>query len=307
MPSRSSTGASSTLRRAVDEQQVQAVADAEPVEARLDERLRLRGVGSSPYIEDTAALGVGERPDPVGRGLPGQLGGRLAAAAQDHERQDARERDEDPGALAVGRAGEPDGRRRQPRVLERRPEDLVDEHGDRSERRAARAEHGGVQGLQQLPGDVDRDVRPRLEVRADGADRDAAHRDLQAVVELPRVLVALERRQRRELRELLGERVDARGVEPEPVERALVEPVRRRDVGGVRRRRSRRARSPTSCAARSSACVTASSVSSGTAAAAARGFALEVVAQRHPVFLSPAAMPAIERSSGCTAASSPAR
>ena len=91
------------------------------------------------------------------------------------------------------------------------------------ERGAAGAQDGRVQALQELPGDVDRDVRPRLEVRADRADRDAPGLDAEPVLERPAILGPLERRQLRELRELIRERGDPRVVEPEPVERALVE------------------------------------------------------------------------------------
>ena len=66
-------------------------------------------------------------------------------------------------------------------MLERRPQHLVDERRDGAERGAARPEHRGVQALQQLPGDVERDVRPRLEVRADRPDRDPPLADDEAV------------------------------------------------------------------------------------------------------------------------------
>ena len=55
----------------------------------------------------------------------------------------------------------------------------------------------------------------------------------QTVVELPALVLPLERWQRGELRELLAERVYAGVVESQPVERALVE-LGDRDIGRVR-------------------------------------------------------------------------
>ena len=55
-----------------------------------------------------------------------------------------------------GDADEPDRRRRQARALERGTQHLVDERGDRAQRRAAGAQNGRVQALQQLSGDVER-------------------------------------------------------------------------------------------------------------------------------------------------------
>ena len=163
-----------------------------------------------------------------------ELCGARPASAQDHERDPLGQRDERAGALAVGRADETDSLRREAGGRERRPEHLVDEDGDRAQRRAPGPQHRCVQALQQLPGDVEGDVRPGLEVRADGADRDPPHRHAEAVLELPTVLVALEWWERGELCELLGQRLDPRRVEPQAVERAGVEPAGGFDVRGVR-------------------------------------------------------------------------
>ena len=210
-------------RGAVDEKQVEPVADAEPIETGLDHRLRHRRVGRCRQVEDAAALSVRERADAVLGGMAGERGGGLAAAAQDHERQHGRQRDERTCAFPVRRADEPDRVRRQPGLGQRRSKDLVDERGDGAERRAAGPEHGAVQALQQLSCDVDGDVRPRLEVGADDADRDAPLRDLEAVRQCPGRDLAVERRQRRQLAQLLLDRRQALRVEAEPIERTLVE------------------------------------------------------------------------------------
>ena len=163
-------------RAAVDEREVEPVADAEPVEARLGHREHLLRRGAVVDVEDAAALGVRERADAVLRRVPRERSGRRPAPAQDHERDQLGQRDEHSGSLAVGRAHEADGRRRQGRSLERGAENVVDEHGHGPERGAARAEDGGVEALQELAGDVERHVRARLEGRADDADRDRAAR-----------------------------------------------------------------------------------------------------------------------------------
>ena len=141
----------------------------------------------------------------------------------------------DARALAIGRAHEPDRGRRQPGLLERRAQHVVDERRDGAQRRAARAQDRRVQALQQLAGDVERDVRPRLEVRADGADRDPPLVHDEAVRERARADLALERLERGGRLDLRDELVQARVVEAQPVERPLVETARRSlDVRGVR-------------------------------------------------------------------------
>ena len=149
---------------------------------------------------------------------------------------------------------------RQAGPLERRPQHVVDEHGDRAERRAAGPQHGGVQALQELPGDVERDVRARLEVRADRPDRDPPLADDQAVRERPRADLPLERLDRGRRLDLAGDRLDPPVVEAEPIEHPLVQlPGGRIRVGSVRRE-DRRRRSRTSAAGLASAAATASSV-----------------------------------------------
>ncbi len=194
-------------------------------------------------------------------------------------------------------------------MLERRAEYLVDERRHGVQCGAAGAQHRRVEALQELPGDVDRDVRPRLEVRAYGADRNPAHADTQAVLELPAVLVAVERRQRGELCELLAERGDPARIEPQPVECALVEPPRGcLDIGSVRTR-DRVALLVDELGRTLER--TRHGLVRELADGGVRGsrLALHELAQigGHPVFRSAAEMPAIERSSGGAASSSPAR
>ena len=89
------------------------------------ERPRRRG---SVDVEHSAALGVRERTNAVRGGQPLERGRRLAAAAQDHQRNQPRQRHERLGAGALRRAHEPDRSARQARLVERGPQHLVDEH-----------------------------------------------------------------------------------------------------------------------------------------------------------------------------------
>ena len=148
---------------------------------------------------------------------------RLAAASEDHERQHLRQRDEHARTLSIRRAHEPDRAARKPGVLERGPQHVVHEHGDSAQSRAPGAQNCGVETLQQLPGDVERHVRPCLEVRADRADRDPPLADHEPVLERARADLALERRQRGHRLGLRRERVDTALVESQPVEHPLVE------------------------------------------------------------------------------------
>ncbi len=98
----------------VDEREVQPVADAEPVEARLRERERLLPRRRRVHVEHAAALGVRERPHAVLGGEPRERGRRLAAPAEDHERDRAgaaRRAAARPRDPASGRARPPPGGR----------------------------------------------------------------------------------------------------------------------------------------------------------------------------------------------------
>ena len=145
------------------------------------------------------------------------------------------------------RADEPDRARRQACTLESRAQHLVDEHGHRAQRGAAGAQDDRVQALQELPGDVERDVRPGLEVRADRADRDPPLADLEAVGQRPRAEVALERLDRCGRRHLFGEALDTLLVKAQPVERRLVETPGGGLIVGLVRRQDRGAALPDEC------------------------------------------------------------
>ena len=178
----------------VDDQEVEPVTDSEPIEADADQGARLLMVGTLVQVEDAAALGMRERAHALLGSKSRQRGRRGATAAQDDQRHESRQRDERPGALPIRGAHETDRRRRQSRPLERRTKHIVDERRHRPQRGAARAEHPGVAALQQLSRDVDRNVGPRFEVRADDADRDPPLGDEKTVGQRPRGDLALERR-----------------------------------------------------------------------------------------------------------------
>ena len=268
---RSRSGSSSSCARPVDEREVEPVADAQPVDARLGERKRLLPRGGRVDVEHAAALGVGERADAVRGREPGQLRRARPAAAQDHERHERGHRDEDARALAIGRAHEPDRGRRQPGPVERRTQHVVDERRDGAQRRAARPQYRRVQALEQLPRDVERDVRPGLEVRADGPDRDPPLVHDETVREGARADLALQRLERGCRLHLRDELVQARIVETSD---GRASP--RRDCPS-QPRRPRRSRSSTSArrsrsidAAAASASATAPSFSRAAASRAAR-------------------------------------
>ena len=71
---------------AVDEGQVEPVADPEPVERRRGHRQRALTVGPSVDVEHSPALGMRERAHAALRGEACELGRRGAASAEDHER-----------------------------------------------------------------------------------------------------------------------------------------------------------------------------------------------------------------------------
>ena len=182
----------------MDEQQVEAIAHTEPVDARLDQAQRHLRVGVGVDVQHPAPLGVREHPHSLERCDPGQPARRLAAAPEDDERDRARQRDECNGTVARRVAHEPDRLGRRADIAQRRTQHVVDERRHRRESRRAGAQDARVQALQQLPGHVEGDARPRLEVRADDADRDAAGRDRQPVVERPALDLPFERWQLRE-------------------------------------------------------------------------------------------------------------
>ena len=174
-------------------------------------------------VEHTAAFRVGERADAVFRRQTRKCGSRLAAPAQNYERDPFRNRHEHARAFAIGRADEPDGAGGQTRVLEGGPQNVVDENRDRAQRRSSGAQDRRVEALQQLTRDVEGDVGTSFEVRADGPDRNATLADLEPVRQRPGVDLAFQRRDRRHRLDLLRECLYPLVVEPEAVEHPLVQ------------------------------------------------------------------------------------
>jgi hypothetical protein len=164
-----------------------------------------------------------KRADAVRRRETLQSSRRLAAPAQDHERDQLRQRHERLRAGAFRRAHETDCGTGQTGFVESRPQHLVDEHEHGPESRSARPEDDRVAALQHLRGDVDGDVRPRLEVRSDDSDRDAPLGHFEAVRQPPGANLALDPVERGGRAQAVGDAPEPAVVEPEPVERAGVE------------------------------------------------------------------------------------
>ena len=201
---------SERLGAPVDEAEVQPVADAEPVEAGLDDRVRALGRRVGVDVEHAAALRVGERADAVLGGEPRERRSRLPAAAED--RRAGRAAACETSSRAPSRSAE----RTRPTAPSGRPAASSAGRSTSStstvtvrERGAAGPQERRVQALQELAGDVEGDAGPGLEVRADGADRDAPLAHAQAVGQRPGGRLALERLDLGRLGELGGERLDA--------------------------------------------------------------------------------------------------
>ena len=174
------------------------------------------------------------------------------------------------------------------------------------ERRAAGAQDGRVEALQELAGDVEGDVRARLEVRADGADRDAPRLDRSPFSSVHASSARSSGGSAASSASWRRERGDPRLVEPQPVHRPLVE------VGGghIGRVRGQDRVAPLADElGRPRERLRDGLVGERADRAVCGGrLPLDLLPQpAHPVFLSAAAMPAIERSSGGTHASSPSR
>ena len=108
---------------------------------------------------------------PSAESLPGDL----AAAAHDHERHEVGQADQRVGARVAGRRDELHGASAgTPLAGERGRDHVLDEGLRAAQRGRARAQDGRAAGLEHLRGDVDRDVGPGLEHRADHADGHAA-------------------------------------------------------------------------------------------------------------------------------------
>ena len=221
-------------------------------------------------VENAASLGMCERPDAVIGREPRERRRRRAAAAQDHERDPAWQRDQHLRAGALGRAYEPDGASVDPFCLERGPQHPVDQLRRRSERGAARAQHDRVEALQHLRATSSATPGLASKLAPIVPTGMRSSRTCSPFGERPARDLPLERLELRRRLELARERRDAALVEAEPVQRALVEACPRR-----RRRLARSQRAPLRHAPRAAVpraevpAPTAASVSVGSAAAAA--------------------------------------
>ena len=129
---------------AVDQQQVQPVADPEPVEARPHHLSEEADVGRGVRVEHAPAVGVRERADAVGGRAHRQLARGGAAPADDHERDQLRLRDQRRRAGAVGRPHQLHRPWVKVRRGERRCDYQVHERLGRTQRRAAGAQDPDV-------------------------------------------------------------------------------------------------------------------------------------------------------------------
>jgi hypothetical protein len=118
----------------VHEQQVEPVADAEPVQAGGHQLFGQRPVGGRVQVHDRAAVGVGHRPHPVPGRLGGQRPGAVPAAAQDHQRDQAGLADQRPGRILAGRADQLDHGRVESVRGQRGRDDLIGQRDSRTDR-----------------------------------------------------------------------------------------------------------------------------------------------------------------------------
>jgi hypothetical protein len=104
--------------RLVDQQQVEPVANAETIETRRDQRERLVLVGGLMHVQDAPAFRVRERAYAVLRRKACERRSRRPTAAENHEWDELRQRDECARAVVLSRADEPDRADRQPDASE---------------------------------------------------------------------------------------------------------------------------------------------------------------------------------------------
>ena len=171
-------------RLSVDEEEVEAVADPEPVEARVGYREGALARGGAMDVQDGAALFGVPTSAPcsaarrVSVAIVSPLPRRITSGIL---------RGSDTEILAPSRSGErtrptaPGGSQR----LQRRPEHVVDENSDSPKRGASGPEDRSVAALEELSGDVESDVGTSLEVRPDGADRNSTLTHLEPVGKRP--------------------------------------------------------------------------------------------------------------------------
>ena len=162
-------------------------------------------------------------------------GGR-AAAAQDHQRDQARLGDQRAGGAAVGRAHELDRAGLEARLGERRRDDPVDQGHGRAQGRRAGPQHPAVARFHELGGDVHRHVRPGLVVGAHHAHRAPALPHHQASPQSARPGRLLDVGELGQGVDLSRHAAEARVVQPQPVDQGIPQtvPAGGLDVGGVR-------------------------------------------------------------------------
>ena len=183
---------------AIDQREVQAVTDAKAVERRLGHPERAVTIGLGMDVQHSPTLGVRQRSHTVLCREAGELGRGLAASAQDHERDLLGHRDEHAGSLAVGESARASTRPRAAAPFLRRAGLSTSSTSMVTVRSAAPLRCGAqpCQALQELAGDIERDVGARLEVRADDPDRNSPLAHPETVVERPGIDLALERVER---------------------------------------------------------------------------------------------------------------
>ena len=223
----------------VDQEEVEAVADPEAVEAALDEAQRHRPVRALLDVEHPAALRVGKGPHASLRRQARQGRRRLAGAPEDHEGDGGGERHQRLGGLALRRADKLDGFGPQAGLGEPGSDDQVDQRRGAAQAGAPGAEHAGIAGFDELGGEVDRDIGAGLVVGADHPHGNPPFLQPEPVVEDPAAHDALQRGQRRKGAHLPGDAGEADLVQPEPVDapggQGLLGLLQVRLVGGEHR------------------------------------------------------------------------
>jgi MFS family permease len=226
----------------VEEQQVEPVADAEPVEAAGDEGRSNHPFGRWMNVQDAAAVSMRERAHAVRRALGGQRAGGVAAAPQDHEGNQLRLADQRVRGGLSGHADELNRGRVKPGLSQGRRDHLIGQRDGRAQRGAPGPQHARIARLDELRGDVHDDVRPGFEVRSDHADWPAALGEHQAARQVADLAGGGLRRNPGEDLKLRRHRLQPGVVKPEPVADPGRQPAALRRphvllVGGEHRRR----------------------------------------------------------------------
>ena len=218
----------------VDQQEVEPVADPQPIQAGPQQLAKQVGVGGRIGVEHAAAVGMGQRADTVGCRAHRQLTRRGAAAANDHERDQAGFGDERGGPGTVCGADQLYRVRVQPRTGQRGRDDAVDQRLGGSQRGAPGTQDPDIAGLDQLRGNVDRDIGARLVVGPDDPD---GRRRSSTTAPLPRsrrMTTTGTNGRRGERVDLCGHPGDPAGVQTQTVAHRVREGgIERGDVGAV--------------------------------------------------------------------------